>query len=102
MGREPGSQQTGAVQGLLEGEARGRRVERASAAARDQGRNYNGGCTILKDWLQPQRQSVGAMAVRRFGTPPGKQAKWTGDIWVDSWRGRKRASAVGVHDDFRL
>ncbi|MBA3916358.1 MAG: IS21 family transposase [Acidobacteriales bacterium] len=39
------------------------------------GRNYTGGCTILKDWLQPQRQSAGAMAVRRFETPPGKQAQ---------------------------
>lgn len=39
------------------------------------GRNYTGGCTILKDWLQPQRQSAGAIAVRRFETPPGKQAQ---------------------------
>ena len=38
-------------------------------------RNYTGGYTILKDWLQPQRSSARAVAVRRFETPPGKQAQ---------------------------
>jgi transposase len=35
-------------------------------------RGYQGGCTILKDWLQPQRTAGMATAVRRFETPPGK------------------------------
>src|SRR5215472_397690 len=38
-------------------------------------RNYPGGYTILKDWLQPQRSSARVVAVRRFETPPGKQAQ---------------------------
>ena len=36
---------------------------------------YQGGYTILKDWLQPQRSAGTATAVRRFETPPGKQAQ---------------------------
>jgi len=35
-------------------------------------RGYQGGCTILKDWMQPQRAAGMATAVRRFETPPGK------------------------------
>jgi transposase len=38
-------------------------------------RGYLGGYTILKDWLQPQRASAKTVAVRRFETPPGKQAQ---------------------------
>ena len=38
-------------------------------------RGYQGGCTILKDWMQPQRAAGLASAVRRFETPPGKQAQ---------------------------
>jgi transposase len=38
-------------------------------------RGYQGGYTILKDWLQPQRASAKTVAVRRFETPPGKQAQ---------------------------
>lgn len=38
-------------------------------------RGYMGGYTILKDWLQPQRESARTVAVRRFETPPGKQAQ---------------------------
>jgi transposase len=38
-------------------------------------RNYTGGYTILKDWLEPQRESARVVAVRRFKTPPGKQAQ---------------------------
>jgi len=37
--------------------------------------NYSGGYTILKDWLQPQRSPARTVAVRRFETPPGKQAQ---------------------------
>ena len=38
-------------------------------------RGYQGGYTILKDYLQPKREEAGAVAVRRFETPPGKQAQ---------------------------
>ena len=37
-------------------------------------RNYTGGYTILTDWLRPQREAAHVVAVRRFETPPGKQA----------------------------
>lgn len=37
--------------------------------------NYTGGYTILTDWLRPQRESARVVAVRRFETPPGKQAQ---------------------------
>jgi len=36
---------------------------------------YDGSYTILKDWLHPQRSAANAAAVRRFQTPPGKQAQ---------------------------
>jgi len=39
------------------------------------GRGYGGGYTILKDWLQPQREAAQVVAVRRFETPPGRQAQ---------------------------
>ncbi len=39
------------------------------------GRNYSGGYTILTDWLRPQRKEALSVAVRRFETPPGKQAQ---------------------------
>ena len=38
-------------------------------------RGYAGGYTILKDWMQPRRQAGWASAVRRFETPPGRQAQ---------------------------
>jgi transposase len=38
-------------------------------------RSYSGGYTILTDWLRPQRESARMVAVRRFETPPGKQAQ---------------------------
>jgi transposase len=38
-------------------------------------RGYRGGYTILTDWLRPQRASALVVAVRRFETPPGKQAQ---------------------------
>lgn len=38
-------------------------------------RGYAGGYTILKDWLEPQRDSARAVAVRRFETPAGQQAQ---------------------------
>jgi transposase len=39
------------------------------------GRGYEGGYTILTDWLRPQRQEARVVAVRRFETPPGRQAQ---------------------------
>jgi transposase len=33
---------------------------------------YDGGYTLLTDWLRPQRQSAQTAAVRRFETPPGR------------------------------
>jgi transposase len=38
-------------------------------------RGYTGGYTILTDWLRPQRVSAQVVAVRRFETPPGRQAQ---------------------------
>jgi transposase len=38
-------------------------------------RGYRGGYTILTDWLRPQRLSARVVAVRRFETPPGRQAQ---------------------------
>jgi transposase len=38
-------------------------------------RGYNGSYTLLTDWLRPQRRSAQATAVRRFETPPGRQAQ---------------------------
>lgn len=38
-------------------------------------RSYSGGYTILTDWLRPQREAARIVAVRRFETPPGKQAQ---------------------------
>jgi transposase len=38
-------------------------------------RNYTGGYTLLTDWLRPQREAGRVIAVRRFETPPGKQAQ---------------------------
>lgn len=38
-------------------------------------RGYDGGYTILKDYLQPLRESARTVAVRRFETPAGKQAQ---------------------------
>ncbi len=38
-------------------------------------RSYGGGYTTLKAWLQPQRRAARSAAVRRYETPPGKQAQ---------------------------
>jgi transposase len=38
-------------------------------------RGYGGGYTTLKAYLQPKRTEAKAVAVRRFETPPGKQAQ---------------------------
>jgi transposase len=50
-------------------------------------RGYEGGYTILTDWLRPKREGARAVAVRRFETPIGHQAQvdWghLGTIEVD-------------------
>jgi len=38
-------------------------------------RGYAGSYTLVKDYLQPQRQAAREVAVRRFETPPGRQAQ---------------------------
>lgn len=38
-------------------------------------RGYKGGYTLLTDWLRARRTSAYAVAVRRYETPPGKQAQ---------------------------
>jgi len=55
-------------------------------------RSYAGGYTILKDWLHPQRVAAGAVAVRRFETPPGMQAQvdWGHLGWLDEGRGEHK------------
>jgi transposase len=37
--------------------------------------DFDGSYTILTDWLRPQRQAAGVVAVRRFETAPGEQAQ---------------------------
>ena len=53
-------------------------------------RSYTGSYTILTDWLRPQREAAGVVAVRRFETPPGHQAQvdWghLGDLEQDGER----------------
>lgn len=50
-------------------------------------RGYAGGYTILTDWLHPQREAAGVVAVRRYETPAGKQGQvdWghLGSIEID-------------------
>ena len=38
-------------------------------------KGYRGGYTSLKDYLQPKREAAVVTAVRRFETPPGRQAQ---------------------------
>ena len=38
-------------------------------------RGYAGGYGTVKEYLQPQREAARTVAVRRFETPPGKQAQ---------------------------
>jgi transposase len=65
-------------------------------------RNYTGGYTLLTDWLRPQREAARVVAVRRFETPPGKQA--TSGLGSPGVTHRTRGSArdVGLHDDTGL
>ena len=47
--------------------------------------------SILKDWLQPQREATRTVAVRRFETPAGKQAQvdW-GHLGTLEWESQER------------
>jgi transposase len=38
-------------------------------------RGYDGGYTRVKDYVRPKRKDARALAVRRYETPPGKQAQ---------------------------
>lgn len=38
-------------------------------------RNYTGGYSTVKEYLQPKREAARTAAVRRFETPPGRQAQ---------------------------
>ena len=38
-------------------------------------RDFSGGYSTLTEWLRPQRKDALSVAVRRFETPPGKQAQ---------------------------
>jgi transposase len=40
-----------------------------------QARGYQGSYSSLADWVRPQRQEASTIAVRRFETPPGRQAQ---------------------------
>ena len=54
-------------------------------------RSYKGGYTALKEYLQPKREEARAAAVRRFETPPGRQAQvdW-GHLGTIDVEGRER------------
>jgi hypothetical protein len=59
-------------------------------------RHYDGGYTILTDWLHPQREAARVVAVRRFETPPGKQAQvdWGHLGWLGDGRQRESLWAL--------
>jgi transposase len=38
-------------------------------------RGYSGGYTVIKDFVRPKRREARVVAVRRFETPPGRQAQ---------------------------
>lgn len=53
-------------------------------------RGYEGGISILKDWLRTERPAMAAPTIRRFETPPGQQAQID---WTTIRRGRDPLSA---------
>src|SRR5579862_6404288 len=61
-------------------------------------KNYTGGYTILTDWLHPQREAARVVAVRRFETPPGKQAQvdWGHLGWLGDGRQRESLWAFTI------
>ncbi len=52
-------------------------------------RGYEGGISILKDWLAGERPTATAPALRRFETEPGDQAQID---WTTIRRGKDRLS----------
>lgn len=56
------------------------------------GRGYLGGYSTLKEYLQPKREASRTAAVRRFETPPGRQAQvdwgYLGTLTVNGERHR--------------
>jgi transposase len=73
--REPRSSKLDSFKGYVEERLKAG-VWNATVLLRElRARGYTGGYRILKDWLQPQRESSRVLAVRRFETPPGKQAQ---------------------------
>jgi hypothetical protein len=65
----------GSVQGIHGRADRGRRMERGGATAGVARARYAGGYSALKEYVQPKREEAQAVAVRRFETPPGRQAQ---------------------------
>ncbi len=53
-------------------------------------RGYEGGITILKDWIASERPTLPAPAIQRFETAPGEQAQID---WTSIRRGRDPLSA---------
>lgn len=63
-------------------------------------RGYEGGISILKDWLAEQHPAIPAPPIVRFETPPGRQAQAD---WTAIRRGRNKLSAfVGTLGFSRL
>ena len=58
-------------------------------------RGYEGSYTLLTDWLRPRRRSAEDVAVRRFETPPGRQAQVDWDIW-GLWKAMRESSPFGA------
>lgn len=56
-------------------------------------RGYQGGYTILKDYLQPRRRAAREVAVRRFETAPGQQAQldWGHLGYLEQEQGKRRS-----------
>jgi len=59
-------------------------------------RGYAGGYTTLKEYLRPKRREAKVVAVRRFETPPGKQAQvdWghLGSLEMTAWSANSKGS----------
>ena len=60
-------------------------------------RNYSGGYSTLTEWLRPQRKDALTVAVRRFETPPGKQAQVDWGHLGSLSEAEHRTYVVGLH-----
>lgn len=72
------------------GEAQPRRLPATVYLREIRELGYDGGISILKDWLRAEYPALPAPAVIRFETPPGKQAQVD---WTAIRRGRNALSA---------